>query len=1610
MRRLISLLLSLYTLSATTAFNARDHARNNRKKVQATYALGTASGENVNPKKVYSFGRHNSNDNVPIQRDNDDKSREARDFRHKGRKKPVAAVAMAEEVEPVSEEEVLEVEEAREIETGGGGSPARIIQNGEEQEDEITRTHEEESGNNSPARIINRKFFGGSSSQNTAEELAEMQQETEEVVSSRTTNDNGNSATVHVNPYHALRTGGADNSGAVIHRGGVGFGGRDMDSPEEEQVETRTFGRHSSTFGRTSSTTSSSSNTNGGTRGVRRKPGGSSSFSRNNNHHNNHDRKQRRGLKQQARKAGGGTGGLKGGGNRKAGGGSGVKGGRKERTFDPQSCNARNGKKCKRSEAEQRAGEVRGPHLTIDGLDEALVKPDFSLADTIQNQEAFALSNPELSKSWHATFNEKRFFHMPQASVDAGVSSQTIAEDASAVVMKQANKEKKAHGPDDHDPAAAVPNFVPRAIPNRYGRVHNQHSYYGGPRNKDEAVEENAQEGEGEANKNEEGEELEIGNYYKEAEKDTSWITSYYRARHSFYAEQEEEGEQKEEETARTDQQEEVPATDQEGGAEDSEGSNLAMDNIAPPPMTVAEQYAAWFNEMEDGIGDSVTKPATSTFSTKTDAIANTAAAEEGSYYYNHIAEINQHANDAGDSFFEYSDSEEDEDEEEEEDGEEDGDGEYVEDQAMDEEKDSFLNNFESSGTGATHHPGASGSWTAGSKNGMTYVTQRDHYPGQEGMEQAQQYNSADDKDEDAGSTKSSLTLDTEQDESGRLYYTDKVTANPVYLEAKGSTDLSTKKQEVFDSLTPLLSQHLEANFGEGLIEDYQLTITYLQSEDSVLQLRRGSEAKTYVTELVVLVVLHLRNPDKALVESINTEMATEVVDEFFDPYNARLKTFLRILNAEGIHTKEIYGQNKQKPPRNHAMEHSISQITPTNITIGSDAIDDEVFADTDDEEDEVITATNFFGDAGKRIAIIASLVTIIFIILAVLGGLWCHLKTHDYMTRYGGSAASVASDLSNEFQSRAKVSLTQAKYKIRSAKNRFRRNQRRGYFSLNYLLRGGGRSTASSVVSNSDDSMLNYIQPAAIQRRNKKQHSYTTPMGESPLEGRQDDTEFKYEDPKKPSSIYDIDINDDTDLRGTRKIVPKQERSTFPDQHDKAYDSESSDDNSSDEDVYSRSSQLSRLSLDRISIARSAKEVEDRNSSEEETRRRLERKQEREKEQLRRQERAKEKERKRSRSKSKKSKKRETLKNVQEEEDDASDDSSFISRLLNMGSHRDKEGNARGNHGRYEASSSDEESAPGVGRFEVDEHSTFVNNSVDVMTRVTEADEETSSVQNSIFGNLSVDTGGHSHMTGNQSAGPSVGSSVIELDAYTSKNGAASRSSTDNESYSEYISNKIRGSNSSHASGGSSDPYRYSQYSSSVLSDRATKGRRSENPIARQLQDDVDPSHNPISPPASRSSRQTDPNEALPLSPLSSALQEALADSPKPLTYTASRPRTPHAERQRRRAVDPPESRSSTGQFPRYGARMSPPNSMKDIMPDEYINRERWQDDSSDSTAKLPDHLSSAETSRAASSSRHNDSKHDAKDGIDGVINQMGSVSIDDSEMGMTIDTRMLL
>lgn len=389
---------------------------------------------------------------------------------------------------------------------------------------------------------------------------------------------------------------------------------------------------------------------------------------------------------------------------------------------------------------------------------------------------------------------------------------------------------------------------------------------------------------------------------------------------------------------------------------------------------------------------------------------------------------------------------------------------------------------------------------------------------------------------------------------NGVTFWEESVEAKPIYVQARGSADLSTKKQEFFDSLEPLLTRHLETVLGNDLVEDYQLTMTYIVPEDQVIQLRRGSDAKTYTTQLVVLVLLHLRNEDKETVAAVTPDVATKAVKSFFDPGNVDLRTLLRVLNAKGVPTKEIHAQGEPHPPRNHAMDHGISGLTATDTAVH----------DKDD------------GTSRGKKAALAALFSALFMV-AVIAALFCYNRQRrEKIILNGRAVLDAASDVGSNAVESVRLHGSNAVESVRSQVRR-NRGQRKSYFNFNK------RSTGASLHSNGS-STISYIQPAAIQLRRNRPKSVEVPN--TPLAGRQDD---RFDTDSKPSSIYDIDINDDADLTGVRSHDDSEsliELDNEMDSDEMSMIEEEGYEGSYDGDDYSRQSSVDRISLARNKVA----------------------------------------------------------------------------------------------------------------------------------------------------------------------------------------------------------------------------------------------------------------------------------------------------------------------------------------------------------------------------------------------------------------------------------------
>ena len=438
------------------------------------------------------------------------------------------------------------------------------------------------------------------------------------------------------------------------------------------------------------------------------------------------------------------------------------------------------------------------------------------------------------------------------------------------------------------------------------------------------------------------------------------------------------------------------------------------------------------------------------------------------------------------------------------------------------------------------------------------------------------------------------FTIEEKKDLLGGTYYTSKVSADAVYAEATGSVDLSAKKEEVFASLEPLLSRHLEGNFDNGLLKDYQLTVSYVKAKDAVKQLRVATDSKVYTTQLVIMVVLHVENTSRDKVASVTKTKATEVVQSFFASDNSGLDIFLRVLNAKGIHTKEIQAQKEPHAARDHAMEHGISHITSKNGTV----MNLPLRAGSD-------TSQGLFGKGRATTAIVAALATGLLVILAIGGAKWYNRERRDRLVRGVnaglGSARYHGGGAVNSIRDRGSGAVQTIKNKVNNLQSRARRSH--GYFNFT------NSGTPASSVTSDATSKLSYIQPAAIQLRRGRRSHVPVPQ-ESPLEGRQDDA-----DEEDIGPTYDIDLDSDNDtsmveihngMEEDEEYYSEEEdedEESEPDQYEEPdmislpneSDYDSSSVSSDDLTKNSRQSSLMERSLDRISIARNKKAVDER-------------------------------------------------------------------------------------------------------------------------------------------------------------------------------------------------------------------------------------------------------------------------------------------------------------------------------------------------------------------------------------------------------------------------------
>ncbi|CAB9514405.1 expressed unknown protein [Seminavis robusta] len=1309
--------------------------------------------------------------------------------------------------------------------------------------------------------------------------------------------------------FHATRTENGG-SGAILTRHNHAASSNAIVSVEPKKDRTAGLGRTSSAGGTSSGNPGpTSSNTKGERRG---RPGQSRAFGHGSNNQrnihlgnrdNDDNRKTRRGLK-----ARGGVGSLQvkpnavKAGKRAVGSGS------------PIDCLERAGKKCKRGGGEQRAGEVRGPTLTQEGGEEKLVEPDFSLAEEDADEVRQELSSSTIAwiHNVGGTVDDasKRFYGSSSSTKTESTASGTTDQSAGLVEVdatgEEVDENEIAEDRKGKDVTVEVSEFTPRAIPNRYGGVHNQHSTYIGQNTQQGQIQQTGNQGQqlpyvnpnsqGQqgGNQNQDFTSFQSGNQMQNyayplpsnpneqnqnqqqastqsqtvqsatggqggqggqaAGDQPAWVAGYYQQKGSIYSDHPAEESTAQEQpqnvgasggasgsgtqlqsvssvtaAVQSTNSQQPEATETETSAAEDTGSGFDPDG--PPGDSSAnayEFYKEWFqdiDEMDTGGDGGEGDGSDVGFYAEDDGTNQDAFFDED----DEVDENVEGGDGTESDFSSFFDDEEDEDYDEDGDGMGGGQGDI--DPTASVVPGPYLSFFGSSTLAPIVFPSENGTIEAA---GATQVT--GDLSGNNptlvpaGIDQtngsAQPPSTITGTETTLLEQDSTSTLQTE-DEGGTTFFYETVAASPVYVETTGLSDLHAHKEEVFQSLEPLLSRHLESLFGENFIESYQMTITYVRSEDSVHQLRRGSDAKTFVTQLVVFVVFHLRTLSEDDISIFTETVASEAVEQFFDESNPELKSFLRILNAKGLNVREIHAQGQPHPPRNHAMEHGISHITPSNTTAPPEP------EALEEEADEGVWSffTNLFESVGPRVAIIAAAASGLFVVVAVAAAVCYNKSRRRRLAGRGRYILDSASDVASEYGSRAQHSIQSMKSRI----------QHTGSRASGYLSFGTKSSSGSSVMSDAS-SKLSYIQPAAIQRR--KNRVISVPQeDDTPLQGRQDD-DFGMEG-NKPESVYDIDIDDEDDFRGVRHQAKHKKREIdIAQDEDEDVDEESDSSDSSDDDTISRQS---KLSLDRISIARSSKKIA-------EPVRKLRPVQERRVEPPR--------------------KLKVTQKNRVEparRKQKVVDKKRYMPAETFEDDHDDDEYDAADLH--------DDE-------FGAEQGSVHILKSV---SRASSHSESSRGDPDSFVNSVPV----YDVESIAQSSMTSASKSIYRRDA---------------------------------------DDYLMTQKS------------------------------------------------FVPLSPLSSLLAEAMGESPKSLTHTASRPRSP--PRARRRGMDPPPSHSYTTDNYHYGYRITPPSSMHDIMPDEYINKKRWQDDEEDTTVNLPDHVSSGAT-QYSMSTRHSNTESSYMSGM---------------------------
>jgi len=129
------------------------------------------------------------------------------------------------------------------------------------------------------------------------------------------------------------------------------------------------------------------------------------------------------------------------------------------------------------------------------------------------------------------------------------------------------------------------------------------------------------------------------------------------------------------------------------------------------------------------------------------------------------------------------------------------------------------------------------------------------------------------------------------------------VYADPVTVEASGPFDLETAKQVFFDTTMSVIQEYFQSFLG-GLLEQFNMDITFLDSDSAVLPFGVTGSTVLVKSYFVVNIDFKVASEEMDILVEFSKVRATELVGSFFTGYPA--EQLLEALYYEGIGLDEV--------------------------------------------------------------------------------------------------------------------------------------------------------------------------------------------------------------------------------------------------------------------------------------------------------------------------------------------------------------------------------------------------------------------------------------------------------------------------------------------------------------------------------------------------------------------------------------------------------------------------------------------------------------------------------------------------------------------------------